>query len=300
VPVAGEIVGSARVRIEADLTGFDRSLQPGVQRAADQAEATLAAAFREAADTAQAALASLADVAAELAVDADVQPLLDQVGVAEAAIEGLATESADVPLDADPDELLQAVAASEAAVDDLAAESATVPLDADPSGLEQALARARAEATDAAEDIEGAFAGTGQAIAAGFTVAAGAATALSAAVIGSGGAFNVLSQQVTTSLTSVLQSRDATNDLVDEVIELNATAAFSPQAFLASTQQLVGFGVAADDVTTTLDAMQQAVVATGGGEAEFEQLTRTLAEVESQGQVTGETLQRLREHGGKR
>src|SRR5690606_30928544 len=132
---------------------------------------------------------------------------------------------------------------------------------------------------------------------AALAVGTGALAALGTAAITAGGAFNILSQGVNQGLTAVLQSRDAARELVDEVIELNQTAPFSRQIFLQATQQLVGYGVAAEQVTRTLDAMQQAAVATGGGEEAFLRLTDILAEVESQGRATGDTVSRLASTG---
>jgi tape measure domain-containing protein len=125
----------------------------------------------------------------------------------------------------------------------------------------------------------------------------GALGALTGFVVSSGIAFNDLSQQVTGALTAVLGTRDAANDLIAEVIELNRTAAFSREAFLDATRQLVGFGVQADMVVDVLDAIQQATVAIGGGEDEFRRITEALARVESEGQLTHGTLGILRRMG---
>lgn len=128
---------------------------------------------------------------------------------------------------------------------------------------------------------------------AGLRAGAVALAGVATAAVTAGVSFNVLSQQVHQGLGAVLGSRDAVAALVQEVIELNSTSPISRQAFLSATQQLIGFGVAAEQVTDTLNALQQTAIAIGGGEEGFLQLTDILARIESMGRVSGVELARL-------
>lgn len=308
----GDILGAARIRIQADTSDVPGEIEGSIQGAADNAEDALTAAFRTAAANAADALSAVSDALDDLVIDAENEPLLESVAQAQSALEELAGESADIPLDADNVPLLEEVAEAEAAVAGLADESATIGLDADVSGLRASLASAVDAVQDAAAGIRDQFAGVGDQISANFGgaastirtvlvgavgVATTAVAALGATALTAGVQFNVLSQQVSTGLTASLQSAEAARELTDEVIELNATAAFSRQSFLASTQQLVGFGVAAEDVSDTLNALQQAVVATGGGETEFRELTTVLAQVQARGRLVGEEMFQLAQRG---
>lgn len=151
----------------------------------------------------------------------------------------------------------------------------------------------RAALGELRKNVDEAARALGQTVVTGTQLAGVALAGVAATALSAGLAFNSLSQDVHQALASVLGGRDAVRELVGEVIELNQTSPMSRQAFLASTQQLIGFGVAAEQVTATLDAMQQAAIAVGGGEEAFMRLTDILARVESQGKITGAELSRL-------
>lgn len=270
------IQGSARIRFEADTSRIQSQVLAAVRQAVAAAEQAISSTT---------ALDGLLQV--------DNQPLLDAIDEAIAEAEQLQQTSAEVVLDADPTPLVEAVAEATAVVEQLDQAADEVVLDADPQPLVAATERAGA----AVDQLDGQLGGLRAGFDAALAVGTGAVAALGAAALASGGAFNILSQSVTQGLTAVLQSRDAAQDLISEVIELNQTAAFSRQSFLQATQQLVGYGVAAEQVTSTLDAMQQAAVATGGGEEAFLRLTGILSEVQSVGQATGDTVARLGDMG---
>lgn len=277
----------------------------------------------EAAAEAAAALGQIESGADAIVLDSDPGPLLDAVHAAMQAVSDLEAASTRVEFEGDPTPILEEIARIQAAISLLAADADQVALGADPTELleqlqdaQEALDALRARgpvvelgadagpvvaeverAADAVDGLGGRLGGLRAGFDAALAVGTGALAALGTAAITAGGAFNILSQGVNQGLTAVLQSRDAARELVDEVIELNQTAPFSRQVFLQATQQLVGYGVAAEQVTRTLDAMQQAVVAVGGGEEEFLRLTNILAEVESQGRATGDTVARLGDMG---
>lgn len=143
------------------------------------------------------------------------------------------------------------------------------------------------------DDVTAAARAIGQTFATAAQTAGAAIIGVGVASLTAGANFNILSQSVFQSLSAILQSRDGARDLMDEIIELSMTAAFSRQAFLSSTQQLSAYGVEADRVGDVLLAMQDAAVATGGGEEAFATLTDILSQVAVQGRITGNELMRM-------
>lgn len=137
----------------------------------------------------------------------------------------------------------------------------------------------------------------GETIGAMANIAAGALITVGTTVASAGLEFNAFSQEVHMSLGAILDSGDAASDLVDEIIDLNQTAAFSRQAFLQSTQTLAAYGVEADEVGGHLENLQDAAVATGGGEEAFERLVDILAQVNVNGRIGGDELRRMADMG---
>lgn len=163
----------------------------------------------------------------------------------------------------------------------------------DPSGAINAFNQVQRAASGLGRVLGRSVAAVGQTLAGGFRVAATAAAALGAATISAGASFNILSQRVSQSLTSMLGSGQAARQLREEVIELNRTAAFGRENWLQATQTLVAFGVEADQVSQVLRRMEDTIVAAGGTAAEFERLSQILGEIEASGRLTGKELNEL-------
>lgn len=157
-----------------------------------------------------------------------------------------------------------------------------ISIGADTRGAERGLAQ-----------LEKLASGFGDAFRVGAQAAATAALGFGTAVLAMGASFNAMSQQVHQAFEATLGSAQAARGLTSEIIELNRTAAFSRQAFLDAGRTLVGFGVAADQVTQTLDAMQNTIVAAGQGEAEFARLAEIMGKVAAQGRLYARELQQL-------
>lgn len=122
--------------------------------------------------------------------------------------------------------------------------------------------------------------------------AAGLALAgLGATAVVTGSQFNILQQVVNATLPSILGSAEASKALLVQVNALNDTSPFARSAFLELTRVLAGFGVEAAQITPTIDAIQQAVAATGGGEQDLLELGNAFAKIASTGRLTGDILQ---------
>lgn len=108
--------------------------------------------------------------------------------------------------------------------------------------------------------------------------------------IQAGKEFNILQQQVRAGLKAVLGTTAAAEGLLKAVNNLNDTSPFPRSAFLAATQQLVGFGIQAEKVVPVINAVQQAVAGIGGDSNDIATFTRAFAQIQSQGKLTGDVL----------
>lgn len=208
----------------------------------------------------------------------------DVASVAEnslSSIPDVAGDSADGMSDAfdgASDDILASTEVIETAFEDAAHSSTSV------------FSRAMTEISFAAQAV-------GETIGAIANVATGALITLGTTTVNAGVDFNSFSQEVHMSLNALLGSSDAASDLVSEIIDLNQTAAFSRQAFLESTQTLVAYGIEADEVGGHLENLQDAAVATGGGEEAFGRLVDILAQVNVNGRIGGDELRRMADMG---
>lgn len=136
-----------------------------------------------------------------------------------------------------------------------------------------------------------------KAIATSMVAVTAAGTALGVAVFKIGADYNRLQQSSRAALTTLLGSAEAANAQMDKLDAFAKTSPFAKQVFITAQQQLLGFGVAADRVLPTLDAIQNAVAAVGGSNEQVSQVTYSLAQMQGQGKLTGETLNQLGQYG---
>ena len=148
------------------------------------------------------------------------------------------------------------------------------------------------------------FMGLDKALKAGAQAGASVFAATTAAVVGLGVAalkvgldYNRMQQSSSAALTTLLGSAEAANAQMDKLDEFAKTSPFAKQVFIQAQQQLIGFGMAADDVLPTLDAIQNAVAAVGGSNEDISEITRVLAQVTSSGKITAETFNQLGARG---
>ena len=147
---------------------------------------------------------------------------------------------------------------------------------------------------------KGRFEGLRSAVGTGVKTMATAFAATTTAVAGIGAAalrvgldYNRMQQSSRAALSTLLGSAEAANAQMDKLDEFARSSPFAKQVFIQAQQQLIGFGMAADDVLPTLNAIQNAVAAVGGSNDDISEITRILATVTSSGKITAETLNQL-------
>jgi len=109
--------------------------------------------------------------------------------------------------------------------------------------------------------------------------------------------YNALEQSSRAAFTTILGSGQAAAAMQDSIRAFAKTSPFPRQAFISGTQQLLGFGVAADKIIPTLQAIQDSVAAVGGNADTIGNITYALAQIKGQGKLTGETLNQLGQYG---
>lgn len=124
-------------------------------------------------------------------------------------------------------------------------------------------------------------------------VAAGAGTALLTSALKTGTAYNTLEQTSRAAFKTVLGSQEAAAEMMEKVAAFAKTSPFPRQAFIEGTQQLLAFGMEADNVIPTLSAIQDAMAAAGKGSQEIGEVVNIFAQVQSTGKITADTLNQL-------
>jgi tape measure domain-containing protein len=181
-----------------------------------------------------------------------------------------------------------------------------VGVSADTSDMERTIASSASRSGQAAADTMGsklksglgsAATAVGKVMATGFTVAAGGAAALTAATIGSGIAYNTLYQRSSAAFTTILGSGDAAKKMMADISAFAKTSPFPRQAFIEATQQMLGFGVESQRVIPYLNAIQDAVAATGGGVQDIAELSEIFSKITASGKITSVELMQLGKRG---
>lgn len=156
-------------------------------------------------------------------------------------------------------------------------------------GMEQAGQKANRLAETASR--------AGQAVATMFTGAAAGAAGLLVAMTKAGASYNILQQNSRAALTTLLGSQKAVNAQMEKLNDLAQRSPFSKAVFISAQQQLLSFGMAAEKVIPTLDAVQNAVAATGGSSQQLSEITFVLAQIQAAGKITGQDLMQLGQRG---
>src|SRR5690554_566737 len=139
--------------------------------------------------------------------------------------------------------------------------------------------------------------GVGQTLTAVATVAAAGMAAWTVSTIATGAAYNTLEQSSRAALNTLLGSVEAANEQMDRLREFARTSPFPRQVWIEAQQTLLAFGTSAERIVPTLSAIQDAVAAAGGSAVDIRELVRVLAQVQSTGKVTAETLNQLGTRG---
>lgn len=137
-----------------------------------------------------------------------------------------------------------------------------------------------------------------------FSTVGGALTAYGAAVTGLGAIvaktgieYNTLRQRSTAALTTLTGSAEAAAAQMAKLDEFASSSPFSRSVFIEAQQQLIGFGQEAENVIPILDAVQNAVAATGGSNQDIAELVEIIAKVGATGKMTAEDLNQFGQRG---
>lgn len=130
--------------------------------------------------------------------------------------------------------------------------------------------------------------------AAGVTVGV---AALGKNTLSTGLAYNAMQQNANAALKTMLGSQKAVNEQMEKLGKLAQNSPFSKATFISAQQQLIAFGVEVEKVIPLLDAMQNAVAASGGGSQQLADLAFVIAQIKAAGKITGQDLIQLGQRG---
>ena len=130
----------------------------------------------------------------------------------------------------------------------------------------------------------------GTAVVVGFATAATGAALLGTNIAKAGIEYNTLMQKSGAALTTLLGTREAADEMIAAVMEFASSSPFPRQAFIAGTQQMIGFGIEASKVVPYLGAIQDGVAAVGGSTDDLSRMIGVFSNIQSAGKITGEDL----------
>ncbi len=138
---------------------------------------------------------------------------------------------------------------------------------------------------------------TFRAAATGIGVASVAAAAYVTNLFSTGVAYNTLQQTSRAALKTLVGGAEQANAQMDKLDAFAKKSPFSKSVFITAQQQLIGFGMQAEKVIPTLDAMQDAVAAVGGSNQQLGDLVFILAQIQAAGKITGQDLLQFGQRG---
>lgn len=145
----------------------------------------------------------------------------------------------------------------------------------------------RSAASSAASHVSSAISGA-------FTTASVAAIAATANLVKSvlevGVGYNSLEQRARMAFKTILGSGEKSVAMMNELAEFSRQSPFRREIFIEGAQRLMAFGVETKKVIPTLGALQDAIAAAGGTEADLRGIVLTMAKISSTGKVTGGDL----------
>lgn len=139
--------------------------------------------------------------------------------------------------------------------------------------------------------------GVAKGLATGLVAATGTMAGLGAAAFKTGIEYNALQQSSRAALTTLLGSAEAANAQMDKLDEFARSSPFAKDVFIQAQQQMIGFGIAADDVIPILGAVQDATAAVGGSNQDITDIVTTLSKISSTGKITAQDLNELGNKG---
>lgn len=205
-------------------------------------------------------------------VDADTAGVTSDVSRAVDAADG------SVDVDADTAAAQRQIAALEARLSDAESESAELRRELDRLGTEGQQ--------------------TTQGLTVGFRdLAAVLGGVLAGAFAQSGIAFNTLQQTSRAALETLLGGAEAATQQLAELNEFADQSPFPREQFIEAQQTLIAFGVAAEDAVPTLNAIQEALAASGQSADQISEIATIFGQIQSAGRITAEELNQFAERG---
>ena len=122
-------------------------------------------------------------------------------------------------------------------------------------------------------------------------------TALGVSMLKTGIEYNTLQQTTRAALTTLLGSASAAGDQMDRLDEFARNSPFSKATFITAQQQMLAFGVETQKVIPYLDAIQNAVAASGGSNDDIAGIAATMSKIQSSAKITAEDLNELGARG---
>lgn len=122
------------------------------------------------------------------------------------------------------------------------------------------------------------------------TVVGGAITAVGAAAAKTGIEYNTLQQTSRAAMKTLMGGAKEANAQMDKLDEFAKKSPFAKQVFIQAQQQMIGFGIEAKKVVPYLEAIQDAVAATGGSDQQIAEITATMSKIQSAAKITAQDL----------
>jgi len=125
----------------------------------------------------------------------------------------------------------------------------------------------------------------------------GAVTAVGVAALKTGIEYNTLQQTSRAAMTTMLGSAKAANAQMDKLDEFARKSPFAKQVFIQAQQQMLAFGIETKKVLPYLDALQNAVAASGGSNADIAELAEIFGKISATSKITAIDLQQFGRRG---
>lgn len=125
----------------------------------------------------------------------------------------------------------------------------------------------------------------------------GAVTAIGIAAAKTGIEYNTMQQTTRAALTTLLGSAEAANAQMDKLDAFARTSPFAKTTFITAQQQMLAFGIETQKVIPYLEAVQDAVAAAGGSNADIEGIVATMSKIQSSSKITAQDLNEFGNRG---
>lgn len=120
-----------------------------------------------------------------------------------------------------------------------------------------------------------------------------AVTGVGAAVLAVGINYNQLRQRSVAALTALTGSAEQANAQMDRLDDFASNSPFARDVFIRAQQQMMAFGIEAEDVVPWLERIQDTVAATGGSNDDIAELAGIISRIGSVGKISAEDLNQL-------